>query len=76
MEMAYKLRFRGKDYFVNAPMVTPQELERLIGAARTPNSRLIMVRGTTAVPVSGSVDASEAPQLEEIPTGTVKGGAL
>jgi hypothetical protein len=72
--MAYKLRFRGKDYYVNAPMVTPEELNKLIGAARTPNSRLIMVRGTTAVPVRGNVDASENPQIDEIPTGTVKGG--
>lgn len=74
--MVYKLRFRGKDYFVNAPMVTPQELEKLIGAARTPNSRLIMVRGTTAVPVRGNVDLTENSQLEEIPTGTVKGGRI
>ena len=55
-------------------MVTPQELEKLIGAARMPNSRLIMVRGTTAVPVNGNVDASDTPQLEEIPMGTIKGG--
>jgi hypothetical protein len=69
----YEFKFRGKKYYADAPMLTPDQLDRIIGASRTLNTRLIFVRGTFAKPVEGKLDLSRPGQIEEIPTGTVKG---
>lgn len=69
----HKFKFRGKEYYANAPVLTEKELDSIIGTARTPNSRLVTVRGSTAVPIKDKINLEERPIIEEIPRGTVKG---
>ncbi|MCX6580010.1 MAG: hypothetical protein NT166_07480 [Candidatus Aminicenantes bacterium] len=69
----HKFKFRGKEYYANAPVLTEKELDNIVGTARTPNSRLVIVRGSTAVPLTEKINLDERPIIEEIPRGTVKG---
>lgn len=71
--MASKIVFQGKEYFHNAQILKPEDLERLIGAARTPNSRLILVKGNQATPIDGPFAAGETDRVHEVPKGTRKG---
>lgn len=76
MSETHAIRFRGRTYYSSAPELTPQEIDQLLGAERTPGTRLIMVRGASARPVVGRVVIQDAglTQLEEIPQATEKGG--
>lgn len=76
MAEQFPIVFRGKTYYADAPELTPLQIDNLLGAARTPGTRLILVRGTSAKPVVGRVVISDSgtTRLEEIPLSTQKGG--
>lgn len=73
--MSTAFTFKGKLYYSNAPVLTEDELSSIVGAARSPNGRLISVRpdGNYVLQDDDSIDLDQNDKLEEIPEGTYKG---
>lgn len=70
-----QFRFKDKTYYANAPVLTEQQLNDIVGAARAPNTRLIFVQGNTVRMIAGGtgVNVTDPGTVAEIPKSTAKG---
>src|SRR5262245_46286616 len=70
----FRFTVNGREFFADAPVLDQAALNRIAGAARSPNSRLISVRASGNYVVADRVDVRRDAVLEDIPAATEKGG--